>query len=126
MSEDLSPCRLTSCPDDLHLAVARAVCSSSCFQPVTKSHINTQSSKLQGMPLPSRTATSTHHLRCPQRWISVLAHCRKLTNGLSFKCLSIILAAFCCMQFSTLYTSVCTTVISTIKDIPLPSIIKLK
>ena len=38
-----------------------------------------------------------------------------------FKCPPIASAVFFCMQFSILYISVCTTVISTIKGIPLPA-----
>ena len=129
VSEALSPHWLTSCPDDHHLAAVRAVCSSSCLRPVTKSHINIHNRKLQGMPLMHCDCTYCHK-HTPSEvstvlGISVLAQCGQLTKGPSFKCPSNTLAVFSCMQFSVLYTSLCTTVISTIKGIPVPSTLKL-
>jgi hypothetical protein len=89
VSEDLTPHRLTSCPDDHHLAVVQTVCSSSCLRPVTRSHINMQNSKLQGMPLRHCSYTYCHkHTQSEVSTvlgISVLAHCGQLTNGPSFQ-----------------------------------------
>jgi len=108
VSEDLSPHRLTSCPDDHHLAAVRTVCSSSCLQPVIKSHINVQNSKLQETcPAPctatTLTATGTHHLRFPQCWDCCVSTLRAANKWTVFYCPSVTLAAFCCMQFSILY-----------------------
>ena len=115
VSEDLSPHGLTSCPDDRRLAAVRAVCSSSCFQPVTKSHINIQNSNLQGMP-PTHCDTISGFHSPGDFCVSTLRA--------ADECPSITSAVFSCMRFSILYTYVCTTVVSTMKVIPLPSTLK--
>jgi hypothetical protein len=123
VSEDVSPHRLTSRPDDHHLAAVRKVCSSSCLQPVTKSHINIQNSKPQRTPLVHCDYTYCHK-HTQSEGMSALAHCGQLTNGPSFKCPSITSTVFSCMWFSILYTSVHTAVISTMTGIALPSTLK--